>query len=115
MTSLERIRAGIFKISNSKTIDEIEEAVNEYKKDNEKELRKILIPAEIIREIIPSVNVKLDIIKDLFNGKPLMKGDVDKLLKNDLVSVFNNDRFIGVYKIVEEEEDIIARPKFVMN
>ncbi|MBR9704387.1 RNA-guided pseudouridylation complex pseudouridine synthase subunit Cbf5 [Candidatus Pacearchaeota archaeon] len=115
MTELKRIRAGIFKIEDSFTLDEIYDAYNDYKKGDEKKLRKILISGNIVKRIITYVSVKEESLKDLLNGKPLMKSDVFKKLPNsELISVFLKEKFIGIYKRVEDG-DIIAKPEFVLN
>jgi hypothetical protein len=59
------------------------------------------------------VQIKPGLIKQLLTGKPIMKGDI-KLPKEDKFEVFCQDRFIGVYKKVEER-NIIARAEFVFN
>ncbi len=115
MIELRRIRAGIFEIKDSYKIEEIQKAFNEYKEGDESELREMLIPAEIIQRILTRADVRDESVKDLLNGKPLMKADIYKKIPNsELISVFNRDRFIGVYRKIEEG-DIIARAEFVMN
>ncbi len=121
MIELRRIRAGIFDIADSHTIKEIENAVKLWKEGDENELRKILIPAEIIQRIITRVDVKEEAVKGLLNGKPLMKQDIFKKMPNsDLISIFCKERFIGIYKAIgssnlSDENSIIAKPEFVMN
>ena len=90
------------------------ETITEYKKGNESKLRKILIPAEIISEIIPVVQVKKQSVKQLLTGKPLMKKDLKKLPEDEKFAVFLGDRFIEVARKVNEG-DIVARPEFVFN
>lgn len=128
MIELRRIRAGIFLEKDSYKIKKIENAFEKYKKGDESELRKMLIPAEVIKEVILEVQVKEEPVKELLNGKPLMRQDLagSKFLadfeRNKLVSVFSGDRFIGVYKnvILEDSKSsrdncIIAKPEFVLN
>jgi H/ACA ribonucleoprotein complex subunit 4 len=117
MTELRRVRAGIFLEKDCHSIEEIQKAYLEYKNGNESLLREILISAEIVQRIITRLDVKEDIIKDLFNGKPLMQKDIfGKLPNSEIFSVFSKDRFIGIYKRIDGTSDeIIARPEFVMN
>lgn len=120
MIELKRVRAGIFKIGESYKIEDIEKAVIEWKEKNkEKKLKKILIPAEIIQRIITRLDVKEEVVGSLLNGKPLFKQDVfNKNIPNsDLFSVFCKDKFIGVYRIMNDssEQGILAKPQFVMN
>jgi len=116
MIELRRIKAGIFKEGYSYCLEEIERAFKEYKeKKDESGLRKILIPAEIISEIMPVVQIKEDNIKQILTGKPIMKKDViGKISKEEIFVVFLGERFIEVARRVEEG-DIIARPEFVLD
>lgn len=116
MIELRRIRAGIFNINESHKLEEVQEAYNDYKKGNEEKLRKMLIPAEIIKQVVTSLQIKEESVKGLLNGKPLMKKDINgKIPNSELFSAFYLDRFIGVYKKVEDKGDIIAKPEFVVN
>lgn len=115
MLELRRIRAGIFS-EPSVNLYDFEKAVDEYKKGNEKLLREILIPAEIISEIYPVVEAKKESLKNLFTGKPLYKKDLNKEIKikmGDNFVLFNGEKFVGIYKKTEEKE-ILGRPEFVM-
>lgn len=115
MIELKRVRAGIFKIEDSYKLDEVEKAFEEYKKGNDRLLREILIPAEIIKQVITSVQVKEDSVSGLLNGKPLVKNSViGKLPNSELISVFCDEKFFGVYRVVSEG-DVVARPEFVFN
>ena len=120
MIELRRIRAGIFLEKDCHKLEEIQEAYNQYKKGDEKSLREMLIPAEIIQRVITRVDVKDESLKVLLNWKPLMNEDVYKKVPNsELFSVFNRDRFIGIYKasskLLNAEDNIIATPEFVLN
>ncbi len=115
MIELQRTRAGIFNIEESHKIEEIQDAFKEYKQGKEDKLREMLIPAEIIQRVLTKLEVKDESVKSLLNGKPLMKEDIYKKMPNsELVSVFNRDKFIGIYRKAEEG-DIIAKAEFVMN
>ncbi len=116
MIKLRRIKAGIFNIKNSFSISEVEQAFKLYKeKNNETKLREILTPAEIISEILPVFQIKPDNLKQILTGKPLMKKDIKgELPDSDRSAVFLKDRFIGIYKKVNEGS-IIARTEFVLN
>ena len=116
MLELRRTKASIFSEENSINLYEFDKAVEEYKKENEKDLRKILIPAEeAIQKIMPTIQVKENSIKQLLTGKPLMKNDiVGGLPQEDIFAIFSKDRFIAIMK-KSQEKDIIARPEFVYN
>ena len=122
MLELRRTKASIFYEENknypSINLFEFEKAVSEYKNGNEESLKKIIIPAEIISELYPVIEVKKISLKKLFTGKPILhanlkvKKDV-KFEKNKIVSVFSGNKFVGMYKIVNEKE-IFAKPEFVL-
>ena len=115
MLELRRINAGIFSEENSVNLYDFEKAVAEYKKGNEELLRRMLIPAEIISEVLPVVQAEESSIKQLLVGKPITKKDIKgSLPKEEKFVLFNKNRFIGVYR-KSEEGDIIARPEFVFN
>lgn len=137
MIELKRIRAGLFKEENSYSLEEIAKAFELYKeKGNETKLREILIPAEIITELLPAIQIKDNekTIKNLLNGIALKKQDLEdeeQIPDPLLFLVFSKERFIGIYeKITEEDkerrikkedenkitdEEIIAKTKFVLN
>jgi H/ACA ribonucleoprotein complex subunit 4 len=114
MIELRRIKAGIFLEKESHKLEDIQKAFKEYKQGKEEKLKDLLIPAEIIKQVVTSVQIKEDAVKELLNGKPLMKNEVKEIPNSDTVSVFCKDRFIGIYRIVNENE-IIAKPEFVLN
>ncbi len=115
MIELKRIRAGLFKLENSYKIEEITKAFELYKeKGDETKLREILIPAEIISEILPVIQIKPDNLKQILTGKPIFEDDLKKIPKEDLFAVFLEEKFIGIYRKVDEG-NIIARAEFVLN
>jgi H/ACA ribonucleoprotein complex subunit 4 len=116
MIKLRRIRAGIFMEKNSVSLEEFSKAAEEYKKGNEKSLRKIIIPAEIVTELFPVIQVKETSLKEIFAGSPIHKKDLskaEKFEKNQIICVFNGERFIEMAQVVNEG-DALAKPKFVL-
>jgi len=116
MLELRRIRAGIFKEENSVNLYDFEKAVEEYGKRNEKKLREIIIPAEIVSEVYPIVKIKKNNLKQIFTGKPLQKKDLitkNKFETGKIVSVFCDEKFVGMYE-VRNEEFFFAKAKFVL-
>ena len=113
MLELRRIRAGIFNESDEEFVNlyELEKAL-----EDEDKLRKILIPAEeALKKIFPVVEVKESEIKRLWTGKLVREEDVVgkvNVCEDDLICVFAKDKFIGVYKVINE--DIFAKPEFVL-
>lgn len=115
MIGLKRIRAGIFLEKQMTTKEEFENAVAEYEKGNEKFLRKIIIPAEIVSEIYPIVEVKKEFVEKILHGSPIDEKFLvkkQKIEKDKIVSVFNEDKFIGMFKIINA--NIFAKSMFVM-
>ena len=120
MLELRRVRAGIFNEDDknypSVNLYELEKAVVEYKKGNDEKLREIIIPAEIVGEVYPSTEVKEDCLKNLFTGKHFFKDYLkkpEKFEKGEVICVFSTERFIGMYKVINEEE-IFAKAEFVL-
>jgi H/ACA ribonucleoprotein complex subunit 4 len=116
MLELRRIRAGIFKEKTIVSLYDFEKAVEEYKKGNDKLLKKIIIPAEIVSEVYPLVQIKESIIERIFHGKPIHKEDLKgkaKGVTGDIISVFSGERFIGMFKVINGK-DIFATSEFVM-
>lgn len=140
MVELRRVKASIFEEKDSVNLYDFEKAVRDYENNNEKELRKILIPGEIISEVLPVVFVKHDFVGRLFHGSPLFKSSIveterivskansrvdqeskskilDKqkvnLEKDDKIAVFCDDNFIGVFSVINHET-VLAKPEFIM-
>ena len=109
MLELRRTRAGIFKEENSVNLYDFEKAL-----DNEKELRKIIIPGEIITELHPVVEIKEAYIGKVLHGIPIhdkfLKKKV-KMEKDSKISVFSGDKFIGMFKVINAK-DIFAKSDF---
>lgn len=120
MLELRRVRAGIFKEYDEKypTINlyEFEKAVSEYENRNEKTLKEMIIPGEIISELYPVVRVKKTYIEKISHGSPIyyeyLKISEDRKNK-DRFCIFEGDKFMGVYKVTAEGK-IFARPEFVL-
>lgn len=112
MLELRRIKAGLFE-EPCVNLYEFEKAVDAWKAGDESQLRKIIIPAEeMIKKALPIVSIKEDKVKDLLLGKPLHWGDAE--VKDERFAIFCGERFIGIYKKVEEGQ-IISRSEFVYN
>ena len=120
MLELRRMSAGIFyeydKEYPAVNLYDFEKAVDEFHNGNDKSLRNILIPAEIVGNVYPALEIRDDDLKQILTGKPLHKKDVIKdegWKVNSIVSCFCNSRFIGMYKIFRGKE-IFAKAEFVM-
>ena len=116
MLELRRIRAGIFNEKESVNLYEFEKAVSEYENRNEKNLKEIIIPGEIISKVYPVVRVKKVYIEKISHGSPIyyeyLKSSEDRKNK-DRFCIFEGDKFMGIYKVTAEGK-IFARPEFVL-
>jgi H/ACA ribonucleoprotein complex subunit 4 len=116
MAELRRTKAGIFDEEKIYSLYEFDEAVKEWKEGRGEKLKEMIVPAEeVIRKILPFVEVYKEAVKILHTGKPLLKKGVFKgfeTLKNaDIFAVFSDNLFIGIYR--KEEKDVLGIPLFV--
>lgn len=116
MLELRRIKAGIFEEKDSINLYDFENAVKQYEEGNEKPLRGILIPGEVVSKVLPVVQLNPKSLKQVLTGKPLFEEDVKEKPKSleSPFALFLEDRFIGSYRIVREG-NIFARPEFILN
>jgi H/ACA ribonucleoprotein complex subunit 4 len=116
MAELRRTKAGIFDESKIFTLQQFENAADEYKNGDDKSLRQMLTPAEeVIKKLFKHVQLKKESLKSLYTGKPLFKKDIiskEKDLKENFAA-FHEDIFIGIYRKTNEET-ILGRPLFVL-
>ncbi len=114
MTELRRTKAGIFSEEDKNFVNlyDFQRAMEEYKKGNEEKLREMLIPAEIISEILPAVQAKEESVSKLIDGKPIFLKDIEMIPEGEKFAVFHGNKLIEIAKKVNEGE-IIARPEFV--
>lgn len=113
MLELRRTRAGIFDESKIYNLYDFEKAVDEFEKGNGEMLGDMLVSAEdVIKKVLPIIDVKEKYVNQLLTGKPIHKEDIK--VEHDIFAVFCKDRFIGIYRKVDEGE-IISRPEFVFN
>jgi len=120
MLELRRTNAGIFNEEDkeypSVKMYDFERAVYEYENGEDKPLRKIIIPGEVVGKVYPPLYIRDENLNQILTGKPLHKKDLIKdegWMVNSVVSCFCNNKFIGMYKIFRGKE-IFARPEFVM-
>ncbi len=111
MLELRRTRAGVFEEKDSTSLYELEKAAKD-----EKLLKKIIIPGEIISKLYPIVQVKKEFADKILHGSPIyyehLKNSGDKKNKERFCA-FEDKKFIGIYKVTAEEK-IFARPEFVL-
>ena len=111
MLELRRIRAGIFKEETCVNLYDFEKAI-----EDEKKLKEIIIPGEIITELHPIVKIKKEYLSRVFHGSPIHDNFLSKKVKfktGESVCVFSDIRFVGVYQVINQNK-IFAKPKFVL-
>lgn len=120
MLELRRTQACIFSEEDKEFLNlyDLEKAVEEHKKGNSEQLKKYIIPGEIISELYPVVKIKPDNLTQIFTGKPIKNTDLKnksdlKINKDEIICIFQEDKFIGMYKIIKGK-DIFAKSEFVM-
>jgi H/ACA ribonucleoprotein complex subunit 4 len=120
MLELRRTRAGIFKEEDKVypvvNLYDFEKAVYEYKKGNERLLRKIIIPGEAVSLVYPVVEVEEESVGRILKGQPVYKKNLVKKTdfeKDKIICVFSKDRFIGMFKVINQGE-FFARSEFTL-
>ena len=126
MAELIRTKAGPFKIENSFTLHDLNDAYTLYKQEkNEKELRKIVLPIESAVEHMNKIWVFDGAVNNLCHGSDLYSPGVVKLHKNiqtnELVAVMTlKDELIclGITeidsdRILEKDKGLVVKTKKV--
>ncbi len=115
MLELRRIRAGLFEEYDENypcmNLYDFVKAVEEYEKGNEKELRKIIIPAEIIAELHPAVEIGKSYVERVLHGCPIYHKFLNKKIefeKGEILCVFCGEKFLGMYKVVRQKAESLA-------
>ena len=117
MLELRRTRAGVFEEINSINLYDFKKAIDEYKKGNDKLLREILIPGEIVAKLLPIVQIRKDVVKKVLSGSPIFQTFLEtssNLKKDEKICIFSEDKFIGCYNVINSG-DLFAKPEFVKN
>ncbi|HIG51816.1 RNA-guided pseudouridylation complex pseudouridine synthase subunit Cbf5 [Candidatus Parvarchaeota archaeon] len=117
MIELRRTKASLFEEIDSVNLYDFEKAFEEYKKGNDEKLREILIPGEIISEVIPVVQIRKDVVKKCLTGSPIFQTFLEKdseIEKDSKICIFSGEKFIGCYNVINSG-DLFAKPEFVKN
>lgn len=117
MLELRRIKAGLFSEPSIK-LEEFDSAVKAYKNGDEKSLREMLIPGEIVAELLSVIQIRKDVVKKCLTGSPIfesfIEGKIQKINEGAKVAVFSGNQFIGCYNFINKNT-LIAKPEFVFN
>ena len=125
MTELRRTKAGLFSQEDLEftTLENLDKAFQEFKNGKEENLRKLLIPAEIIVELIPVIEVKSEFIDKLNHGSPFfdeMPVNLEKAKKiietKEPFAVISDNKLIEIAKFSErfEQKNILAKAEVVL-
>jgi len=125
MASLRRIKAGLFSEKDKEftTLEQLEKAISEYKSGNSENLRKLIVPAEIITELLEVIEVKPEFIQKLYNGSPIfdeMLIDLKKgkkiIDKKEAFAIVADNKLIEIAKWSDrfEQKSILAKPEAVL-
>ena len=118
MLELRRTQAGIFNEDTSINLYDFDKAVDAYNLGDESLLRKMIVPAEeIIKKVLPIIEIKKDNLGKILTGKPIHKNDLKKEInieKGECAAVFCGTRFIEIARVVNEG-GVVGVPEFVFN
>ncbi len=122
MLELRRTQAGLFSEIDKKypsiSLYEFDRIMQEYHEGKEESLRKIIIPGEVVSQLIPVIKIRKDVVKKALTGSPIFSSFIEetipKLEENDKLCVFEGTKFIGCYKFIGKG-DLVAKPEFVLN
>ena len=125
MTELHRIQAGLFSEKDKEycSLEDLSNAIEEYKNGSESKLRNLIVPGEVILKLLPVFEVKSEFIEKLMNGSPLFKEmlenqeDIEKIksIKTPFCLI-SNDTLIETSVITSQfkNKDILAKPEQVL-
>jgi len=115
MAELRRTAAGIFDEKKIYDLFEFEKVVAKYKNGDGKKLKEMIVPAEdVVKKILPVVQVKKDSVKKLYTGTKVLRTDVIGEIPEikDYFGAFYGEKFVGVY---EKCDDAVGKAEFVNN
>jgi H/ACA ribonucleoprotein complex subunit 4 len=128
MQGLRRTKAGIFSEKDSEfvSIEEFDKVVEEYKngkKEAEEKLRKLLVPAEIIVNLLPVIAIDKKWLAKLKNGSPIFDEMLDNLNEEKKIidskepfAIVVENQLIEIAKFSDrfEQKSILAKPEAVL-
>ncbi len=120
MLGLRRTHAGPFGHEDESfvTLEQLERAVQSWRKGEEKPLRRALVPGEAIGRMLPVIRARGECVEELLHGVPVrpdhLQEPSDLPEGEDFVILSDERGLIEVARVVDEP-DILARPQFVRN
>jgi len=117
MQSLRRTRDCMLNEKDSVTFEKVSEAIERFRKGNEKPLQKILLPMETIVKDMPKIEINEEFASQIHNGSPIFKKFIKKkagkMVEGQKVAIFSDKQLIEIAK-AHKEGDIIAMPETVL-
>lgn len=120
MLELRRIKAGIFSEDTSINLYDFDKLLEEYKNGDDANLRKAIVPGEVICNFLPYISIRKDALKKAFTGSPIFRSflsdekEIRDLSEGDKICILCNNGFVGCYNFIGKG-DMIAKPEFVLN
>ena len=124
MQELRRTRDGILNEKTAVSFEKLEKAIEEYKKGNDKKLKKYLLPIEIIAKNMPKLIIKEQFIIKLQNGSPIFKKFIKsgklnaKTKAGQRIAILSEEKKLleiaRASSSEEREKDILAMPETVI-
>lgn len=120
MLELRRTRAGIFKEDDKKypsvSLYELEKDIEEYNMGNEKPLREIIIPGEIVCELYDVVEIEKESFDRILHGQPIYNKNLVKKESFDngeRIAVFCQEKLVGIFKVLGQDK-VFAKSEFTL-
>jgi tRNA U55 pseudouridine synthase TruB len=125
MAKLRRIKAGLFSSSDKEfsTIEKFDLAVKEHKEGKEEKLRKMIVPAEIIIDLLPTIEVEKKWLGKLKHGSPIfdemlidLKADKKIIDEKEPFAILCEGKLIEIAKYSDkfEQKSILAKPEVML-
>ena len=125
MIELRRTQAGLFSSLDKEfvSIEEFDKAVSEYKEGKEESLRAMIVPAEIIVNLLPVIEVEEKWIGKLKHGSPIfdemlinLKKDKEIIDAKEPFAILCNGKLIEIAKYSDkfEQKSILAKPEVML-
>ncbi len=118
MLELRRTRAGMFTEQEIYTMYDFEKAVAANNEGDETLLRDMIVPGEIVSELLPIITISKEYLQKCLTGSPIFESFIVEqpadLEAGDKVCVFCEAQFVGCYNFIGKD-DVVAKAEFVYN
>jgi hypothetical protein len=78
----------------------------------------MLIPGEIVANLLPSIKIRKDVLKKCLTGSPIFPSFLEKPVENiemgEKVCIFCGNQLVGMYNFIGKE-NLTAKPELVLN